>query len=179
MSGVLCNFWPLLRLSGALSSGREAEAVAYPSLYRAKLLLRETIFYDLQQPDPSIHTETASSIPHVLFDDADVYGRFRLLYDCMMQFLQSFENQTMRQGLNDTRDWLAILLSLCIFSIVRTLLVDRASHPHAQSPSQPGPGVMHAVYKALVSAFISSSPALLDGTEPELGSELLASLRLH
>ena len=170
MAGVVYGFWPLLRLSGSLSMNREAESASYPALYRAKLLLRETIFYDLQQSDPSIQAPTTMN-PNTVFDDADFYGRFRLLYDCMTQFLQTFENQTLRQGFVDTKSWLALFFSLCIFSIVKTLLIDRVNHPHAQSPSEAGSAAMHAAYKALVGAFVSSGPMLLDGAEVEMSGE--------
>ncbi|KAH8893705.1 hypothetical protein GQ53DRAFT_95804 [Thozetella sp. PMI_491] len=179
MGGVMYNFWELLRLSGSLSLSREAELAAYPFLYRAKLLLREATFYDLQQPEPSLHAETSGSNTHTMFDDADFYGRFRLLYSCMSQLLESFETLASRQGYMDAKTWVAFVISLCIFSVIRTLLVDRTSSPHVQSPSQPGASTMHAVYKAAVTLFASSAPMLLDGPDVEGGNEdrdLLSSI---
>ncbi|KAK4197042.1 hypothetical protein QBC40DRAFT_108759 [Triangularia verruculosa] len=173
------NFWQLLKLSGVLSGSRESEAVAYPVLYRAKLLLREALFYDLQLPDPAIHGEPSSSSTHVIFDDADLYGRFQLLYNCMTQFLHSLDNQMMRNSSLDPKTWLASFFSLCIFSMVRTLLVDRAAQARVNSPTQPTTTAMHAVYKALVSLFVASTATLLDGHESELNNgdrELLASV---
>ncbi|KAK4178620.1 hypothetical protein QBC36DRAFT_100570 [Triangularia setosa] len=178
MSGAY-NFWQLLKLSGVLSESRESEAVTYPVLYRAKLLLREALFYDLQLPDPAIHGEPSSSSTHVIFDDADLYGRFQLLYNCMTQFLHSLDTQMMRPGSLDPKTWLASFFSLCIFSIVRTLLVDRAGQARVNSPTQPTTSAMHAVYKALVSLFAASTSMLLDGHEVELNNddrELLASV---
>ena len=169
MTGTLYNFWELIRLSGAISAGRESEMNSYPVLFRAKLLLREALFYDLQQPEPVIHTETHNSNSHGMFDDIDSYGRFRLLYNCMTQFLQSFEDQTMRGGPLDAKSWVAVFFSLCIFSVARTLLVDRAAQSRLVSPSQAGAAAMHAVYKALVAVFVSSTPMLLDAPDIEMG----------
>ncbi|KAK3363043.1 hypothetical protein B0T25DRAFT_595969 [Lasiosphaeria hispida] len=171
MNGTAYDFWELLRLSGALSGTRDIEARAYPVLYRAKLLLRETLYFDFQQPDPVLHGEAHNSNSHVLFDDIDSYGRFRLLYSCMTQFLQSFEEQTMRSGFLEPKNWVATLFSLCIFSIVRTLLVDRAAQSRVNSPPQAGPTAMHAVYKALVSIFAWSTTMLLDVTDIEISQD--------
>lgn len=181
MGGTMYNFWQLLKLSGVISGNRESEAITYPILYRAKLLLRETLFYDLQQPDPVIHGEPSSSTSHVIFDDADSYGRFRLLYNCMAQFLQSFDGMMMRPGPFDPKNWLAIFFALCIFSVVKTILVDRAANPRFSSPPQPGTAAMHAVYKALVSMFASSTTMLLDGHDMDMSNddrELLLSVNV-
>jgi hypothetical protein len=156
-------------LSGSLSENRESEARMYPVLYRAKLLLRETLFYDFQQPEPVIHADKHNSNAHVLLDDVDSYPRFRLLYSCMTQFLQSIEDHTMRPGLLDTRTWVSIFFSFCIFSVVRTLLVDRASQSRLLLPPQAGASAMHAVFKALVAIFAWSTPMLLDAADSELG----------
>lgn len=179
ITSTIYNFWELLRLSGTLSENRESEARAYPVLYRAKLLLRETLFYDFQQPEPVIHADKHNSNAHVLLDDVDSYPRFRLLYSCMTQFLQSVEDHTMRPGLLDTRTWVSIFFSFCIFSVVRTLLVDRASQSRLLMPSQAGASTMHAVFKALVAVFAWSTPMLLDTADSELGHsdrELLGSV---
>ena len=168
MSGTMYSFWQLLKLSGMLSDARDSEQTKYPVLYRAKLLLRETLFYDLQQPDPAIHGEPSSSASHVVFDDADSYGRFNVLYSCMVQFLQSIDQHMTRHAPLDPRSWLAGFLALCIFSVVRTLLVDRVSHPRFSSHPHTAVGAMHAVHKALASVFAWSSPMLLDGHEAGL-----------
>ncbi|EGZ76438.1 hypothetical protein NEUTE2DRAFT_98267 [Neurospora tetrasperma FGSC 2509] len=178
LNGTMYNFWKLLHLSGSISDGRMHEVTTYPVLYRAKLLLRETLFYDFQQPEPAIHGEMTSPGSHVVFDDVDTCGRFRVLYNCMTQFLQAFEAQTMRPTIPDPRSWLAIFYSLCIFSVVRTLLVDRMAQSRITSPSQQGVPAMHAVYKALVSVFTWSAPMLLDGSDIEMSHgdrELLTS----
>ncbi|XXG99062.1 Translation machinery-associated protein 22 [Hypoxylon texense] len=178
--GVPFQFWELFRLTGFMSESRESEAVTYPVLYRAKLLLREILFYDLQQPEPSIRTEVnltnvtnAQNSP----DDIDYEGRNRLIYNCMAQFLQSFENTTMRRVISDPKSWLAVFVSLCIFSIVRTILADLISTPSRAMPSQAqggfpmptGATAMHSVYKALVSLFAWSTPMILD--DPALDLE--------
>ena len=178
MNGTMYNFWQLLKLSGVISGSREAELATYPVLYRAKLLLRETLFYDLQQPDPTIHGEPTSSTSHLVFDEADAYGRFRLLYNCMVQFLQSLDNVA-RPGPPDPKNWLAAFFALCIFSVVKTILVDRASHPRFASPPHQGVAAMHAAYKALVSIFAWSSPMFLDGPDADMSNddrELLVSV---
>ncbi|KAK3311173.1 uncharacterized protein B0T15DRAFT_385537 [Chaetomium strumarium] len=162
MSDAMHSFWHLLRLSRELSADREFERSQYPVLYCAKLLLRETLFYDLQQPDPVIRCEPSSSISHVVFDDADSHGRFRLLYNCMVQFLQSFDGHMARPGPPDPKNWLAVFLSLCIFSAVKTILVDRVTYARSASPPQTGVAAMHAVYKALVSVFASYAPMSFD-----------------
>ncbi|KAK4245294.1 hypothetical protein C7999DRAFT_34354 [Corynascus novoguineensis] len=179
MKQTMYSFWQLLKVTGVLSDSRESELANYPVLYRAKLLLRETLFYDLQQPDPAIHTEPSSSAPHVIFDDADSYGRFHLLYNCMVQFLQSFDSQMARPGALDPKHWLAGFFALCIFSVVKTVLVDRATHLRVNPPSHAGIQAMHAVHKALVSVFAWCTPMLLDGQDVEVGHddrELLLSV---
>ncbi|KAI0025343.1 hypothetical protein F4780DRAFT_790951 [Xylariomycetidae sp. FL0641] len=174
--GVPFNFWELFRLTGFMSESRESEAVTFPVLYRAKLLLREILFYDLQQPEPSIRTEVNVSNAQLLPDDMDYNSRNRLIYNCMAQFLQAFENATMRRVVSDPKSWLAIFFSLCIFSIVRTILADLISTPSRNIPAQAQNGLamsggtvaMHSVYKALVNIFAWSTPMLLDSPTLEL-----------
>ncbi|KAI1336462.1 hypothetical protein F5Y15DRAFT_427102 [Xylariaceae sp. FL0016] len=174
--GTPFQFWELFRLSGFLSESRESEAVLYPVLYRAKLLLREILFYDLQQPEPSIRTEVNVSNAQLLPDDMDYDSRNRLIYNCMAQFLQSFESTTMRRVITEPRSWLAVFISLCIFSIVRTILADLISTPsrtisaQAQNglPMSSGAVAMHSVYKALVNIFAWSTPMVTDNPALEL-----------
>jgi len=168
--GIPFQFWDCLRLTGHLAESRTAEATRYPVLYRAKLLLREILFYDLQQKEPSIRTQVNVNDAQLLPEDIDHDSRNRLLYNYMAQFLQAFENATLRTGPGDTPSWLALFFSLCIFSIVRTILVDLVSTTDSNMASQSqSSGVpttravaMHSVYKALVSIFAASSPTLLD-----------------
>ncbi|KAH7031602.1 uncharacterized protein B0I36DRAFT_243411 [Microdochium trichocladiopsis] len=168
--GIPFQFWDLLRLTGHLTESRAIEMARFPVLYRAKLLLREILFYDLQQKEPSIRTQVNVNDAQLLPDDVDQDNRNRLIYNCMTQFLQAFENATLRTGPSDLPSWLALFFSLCIFSIVRTILTDLVSTPDPNIAGQSQTGValtsgaaaMHSVYKALVSIFASSSPMLLD-----------------
>lgn len=176
MSGTAYNFWQLLRQSGYISLDRDAEAAAYPVLFHAKLLLREALFYDLQQPEPSIHAEINGSQPQSSFEESSSYGRYRVLYSCTKEFLQAFENITLRGRTLDPRSWLAVFLSLCVLSVVRTVLIDLA----LSSPRTSPPSVSHAnsaattimsVYNVLVSIFLASSPIMLDDIHVEMSDE--------
>ncbi|KAI1304790.1 hypothetical protein F5Y03DRAFT_395313 [Xylaria venustula] len=190
--GVPFQFWELFRLTGFMSESRESEAVQYPVLYRAKLLLREILFYDLQQPEPSIRTEVNIVNAQLLPDDMDYDSRNRLIYNCMAQFLQSFEGATMRRVVSDPKGWLAMFISLCLFSIVRTILADLISTPSRTIPAQAQNGLpisggamaMHSVYKALVHVFAWSTPMILDspvlemdGNERALFATSLSAIR--
>ncbi|KAL1878717.1 hypothetical protein Daus18300_001992 [Diaporthe australafricana] len=144
MSGTTYDFWKLLRLSRYISSDREAEAVTFPVLYRAKSLLREVLFYDLQQPEPSINAEAS-----------------------ILQTHSSFENTTSNGRSVDPRTWVAVFVSLCLFSVVRTVLADIASSGSRASPlstatAASAAATMTGVYKALVSVFDATSPMMLD-----------------
>ncbi|KUI53992.1 Zinc finger protein RME1 [Cytospora mali] len=176
MSGTAFNFWQLLKLTGYISPNRSAEIATYPVLYHAKILLREVIFYDLQQPEPSIHTDRGNSQAHSFFDESSSHERYRLLYSCMAEFLQSFENITLRGVPLDSRTWLAVFVSLCIFSVVRTLLADLAAtssraSPLSSSNTSSVAVTMISVYKALVSAFAAASPMLLDDLQVQMSDD--------
>jgi hypothetical protein len=164
------DFWQLLQMS-RLTTNREAEAATYPALHRAKLLLRETLFYDLQQPDPAIHAQSSNPNPHHIFDEADFFGRYRLLSDCMIQFLQAFEELTKRRGALGPTDSAALLFSVCIFSVVKTILVDRASQSQPSPGSATTPAAMHSVYKALVSLLFWSAPMGFDSAGSGMSDE--------
>lgn len=163
LSHVEYDIFQILKLSSKISGpNRESEAASFPVLYRAKLLLRETVFYDLQTPEPAILPESTTPNTNMMTDDVDSSARSRLLYACMSQFLQSFETQTMRSGIRDPRSWLAVFFSLCILSVVKTILVDKAAHSRG-SPPQHTTVPMHAAYKALVTVFTSlNTPVYLD-----------------
>lgn len=171
--GTPFRLWELFKLSGYLSTNREMEKQAYPVLYRVKLLLREILLYDLQQTEPSIRTDVDMANAQPLPEDIDFAGRNRLIYNCMTQFLQSFESSTTRRVLSEPKSWLAVFISLCIFSIVRTILADlvstlpRSAQTHAQS-ALAGATAMHSVYKVLVSVFTWSTPVVLDDAAVEL-----------
>lgn len=167
MNGTTYSLWKLLRLSRYMSVDRDAEAVTFPVLYRAKLLLREVLFYDLQQVEPSIHAESNVLQTRSVCDDSTNHGRYRLLYNCMTDFLQSFENITLSGVRIDPKTWVSVFVSLCLFSVVRTVLVDIASPGPRPSPlssfsATSTAASMTGVYKALVSVFDAASPMMLD-----------------
>lgn len=170
MGGTAYNFWQLLKMSGLISDSRDAESLAFPVLYRAKLLLREVLLYDLQQTEPSIHAENMSPLMQPAFDDADHYGRYRVVFNCLSQFLQAFEDVMVLKRLVTPKSWLSVFFSLCIISMVRTILVDMTSSFARQLPSlqganpgaAPGSARLHGVYKALVTMFTNSAPMILD-----------------
>ncbi|KAK1688193.1 zinc finger protein [Colletotrichum godetiae] len=168
--GTAYNFLHLLKTSGLIAATREMEEAVFPVLYRAKLLLREVIFWDLQQPEPSIRLDGGPPHRPLFTDEVDQDAHYRLLYNCMAQFLQAFERATVKKGPQDLKSWSAVFIALCIFSVVRTILVDIASYlPRRLSSQTPptwrgtgGPHAMNSVYKLLVTLFTSSGPMLLD-----------------
>ncbi|EXF79616.1 hypothetical protein CFIO01_07298 [Colletotrichum fioriniae PJ7] len=168
--GTAYNFLHLLKTSGLVAATREMEEAVFPVLYRAKLLLREVIFWDLQQPEPSIRLDGGPPHRPLFTDEIDQDAHYRLLYNCLAQFLQAFESATVKKGPQDPKSWSAVFIALCIFSVVRTILVDIASYlPRRLSSHTPptwrGTGGVHAmnsVYKLLVTLFANSGPMLLD-----------------
>lgn len=176
MSGTAYNFWQLLRLTRFVSSDRDVEAATYPVLYLAKLLLREVLFYDLQQPEPSIRAETNNSQPQSSFEESSSYGRYRVLYSCITEFLRAFESSTLRGYPLDPRSWLTVFLALCILSVVRTVLIDltlsspRAS-PLSSSHASSAVTTISSVYNVLVNAFVALSPIILDDIHVEMNDE--------
>ncbi|OBR05129.1 Zinc finger protein [Colletotrichum higginsianum IMI 349063] len=164
------NFLHLLKTSGFITPTREMEETAYPVLYRVKVLLREVIFWDLEQPEPSIYLDGGPPHRPPFTDEIDQEAHRRLIYSCMAQFLQAFESATVRKGPQDPKSWLAVFIALCIFSIVRTIMVDMTSCLHRRQSSQTPPTwsgtssvhAMHSVYKLLVTIFAASGPMLLD-----------------
>lgn len=176
MNGTAYNFWQLLRLTGFISPNRDAEAANYPVLFHAKSLLREVLFYDLQQPEPSIHSETVTSQPQYSFEESSTYGRYRVLHCCAIEFLQAFEDVTLKGHSLDPRSWLAVFLSLCVLSIVRTVLIDLTfSSPRASSSSvshlSSAVTTISNVYNVLVSTFLALSPIILDDHHIELSED--------
>lgn len=174
MTGTVYSFWQLLKLSGLISTNRHVEALTYPVLYHAKLLLREVLLYDLQQTEPFIHAERNAAQPH--FENSSSYGRYGTLYACMTEYLQSLEAMTQRGRNLDPRSWLAAFLSLCIFSVVRTALVDLVlSSPRASPvPLRNGNTTADAitgVYNVLIGTFMTLSPIILDDTHVKLNDD--------
>lgn len=155
----------LLRITGSLSTSRESEEASFPTLYVAKLLLREAIFYGIIHPDPvarvgsTFHLQTPP-------EGIDLDEHARLLEECLIRFLQSFELMCSSQTAKQPRDLAADFLSVCIFSATRTLLLDMAPTSAAtsvfqrqlRSPTGNPSHVVHSMYRALVQLFCSSGP---------------------
>jgi hypothetical protein len=175
------SFLGLVRLTAHpwTSPSREAEEISFPVLHYAKVLLREVLFYDLSQPDPiiTLHGEQQHHRPRPPIE-IDHERHYRLLHECTSQFLQAFENATMRKGGVDPKTSLAVFLSLCIFSMVKTILVDIGSRI-SLSQIPPGSAVtafgsdsmaslMVSVYKVLVSIYVWASPGTVDEGRPDL-----------
>ncbi|KAH0527703.1 hypothetical protein TsFJ059_002660 [Trichoderma semiorbis] len=166
----------LLRYTGYISPSREAEESQYPVLYHAKVLLRETAFYCLFHPKPVLQLDPSFGYQPPS-DRLDFTGEHsRLVEQAMVSFLQSFETISLRSSPLHSKEWLAVFYSLCIFSIIRTLLMDLASisllpYPafRHQSPLRDSPqNTIDSVYKALVHLFITSGPMLTDGSPSDV-----------
>ncbi|KFA47661.1 hypothetical protein S40293_07701 [Stachybotrys chartarum IBT 40293] len=182
------NLLDLLRLTGCMSPSREAEETAYPVLFSVKLLLREVAFYAILMPDPTIRINAPPN--HVsLPEDIDLEEHVRLLHECITRFLQCLESVLSRRTTLVPQEWLAVFLSLCIFSAVRTMLLDigwKSSHLRSvQHGFDRGklvpPQVMHSAYKALVRLFVATTPDLLDGVyspPPDVAGAFDATSRL-
>ncbi|KAM9881645.1 zinc finger protein [Verticillium dahliae] len=154
------NLMHFLKATGLLSASREAEKAAYPALYRAKLLLREAVFWNLQQQSPSIHLRGGARIPNQIPEDVDYDGHYKLLYDCLTQFLQAFESAALHKQRFDFKTSLAMFMSVCLFSAIRTIFADTLTTlPRRHALPQQGlkqevafAGLSHidSVYKLLV-----------------------------
>ncbi|RFU72379.1 zinc finger, c2h2-type integrase, dna-binding [Trichoderma arundinaceum] len=169
----------LLRYTGYISPSREAEESQYPVLYYAKVLLRETAFYCLFHPKPVLQLD-----PNFGYrppsDRLDFTGEHsRLVEQAMVTFLQAFEGIALRSSPLQSKEWLAVFYALCIFSMIRTLLIDLASIsllPYStfrhQSPLRDSPqNTIDSVYKALVHLFITGGPMLTDGSPNDVPQE--------
>lgn len=173
----------LLNITGFLSTSRTTEEATYPVLYRAKLLLREVAFYDILQPEPAIHIE-ATQPDRAPLEEIDRGEQLRLVQDCLSRYLQVFEATIALKSRLHVREWLAAFYSVCIFSVVRTLLVDMiALAPQTPLPRQSNGSAMgtpsrtmHSAYKAVVEFFAASGPSPLDGLTSDVSSEELSIL---
>ncbi|SPN97801.1 uncharacterized protein DNG_01313 [Cephalotrichum gorgonifer] len=174
---TLFNFLDLLKLSGRAFGlpSRQAEEATHPVLYRAKVLLREVLYYDLQQHDPVL-SPSPERYQHRIQPPEELPQERpgRLLHDAMVGFLHAFENATLRNGALDSTASLAVFLALCIFSVTSTLLADITSPARQHSAfAWDGPGSANApppmriVHQALVSIFTWASPRMLDESQPD------------
>lgn len=159
----------LLNITGSLSPSRTVEEAIYPALYRAKVLLREVVFFSLLRPEPFLRMEPAQpgAVPP---DEIDSDEHLRLVHGCLLRFLQDFEVTITSRSSLQTKEWLAAFYSLCIFSAVRTLLIDAAFLSPEPRPSRPqgplrfedAPQSMHSAYRAIAEYFSASSSPVLD-----------------
>ncbi|GAB0132343.1 hypothetical protein EsDP_00000783 [Epichloe bromicola] len=172
------DLFQLIRVSGTLCTSRENEEAIYPALYNAKLLLRETIFYGILHPDPVLRigaTFNVQSPP----EGADLEEYTRLLEECLVRFLQSFESMCSSKSSHRPRDTLADFLSICIFSATRTLLLDVIPSAPSSSSLQQSlratsgntSQLIHGMYRSLVQLFCSSGPSLGNGWEGNMTHE--------
>ncbi|KAL7794534.1 hypothetical protein V8C37DRAFT_375918, partial [Trichoderma ceciliae] len=174
-----CSPLDLLRYTGYICPSREAEESQHPVLYHAKVLLRESAFYCLFHPKPVLQLD-----PDLGYrppsDRLDFTGEHsRLVEQAMVTYLQAFEAIALRNSPLQSKEWLAGFYSLCIFSIVRTLLMDLASisllpYPtlRHQSPLRDNPqNTIDSVYKALVHLFITGGPMLTDSSPDDVPQE--------
>ncbi|KAH6610898.1 zinc finger protein [Trichoderma cornu-damae] len=174
-----CSPLDLLRHTGYISHSREAEESQYPVLYHAKVLLRETAFYCLFHSKPILQLDPSFGYrpPSDRLDFTGEHGR--LVEQAMVTFLQAFEAIALRSSPLQSREWLAAFYSLCIFSIIRTLLMDLASMSLLPSPAfrhqsplgDNPPNTIGSVYKALVHLFITGGPMLTDGSPNDVPQE--------
>lgn len=171
---TLFNIFDLLKLSGRAFGlqSRQAEEATHPLLYRAKVLLREVLYYDLQQADPVL--SLSPDRQHARLHAPEEVGQERQgrqLHDAMIEFLHAFENTTLRNGALDTMTSLVVFLSVCIFSVASTILTDLPSsfrqHPHLAWDGFSGSSAARSVHQALVSIFDWANPRMLDVTQAD------------
>ncbi|PNY26039.1 Uncharacterized protein TCAP_04024 [Tolypocladium capitatum] len=162
------DLFQLLKVSGGLSVSRDAEETAYPALYNAKLLLREAAVYGILQPEATIRLASGYSRQPPP-ENADLYEHARLLQECLLRFLKSVESLISRGFATDPAKVVANLLALCIFSVVRTLLLDLVSPSYTPAQQQQSGSAredsdqaVHGTYKALVKVYSSCCPMLED-----------------
>ncbi|QLI74591.1 uncharacterized protein G6M90_00g109390 [Metarhizium brunneum] len=172
------DLFQLLRITGSLSTSRENEEASFPTLYSAKLLLRETIFYGIIHPDPLFRVGSTFNLKNPP-EGVDLDEHMRQLEDCLLRFLQSFEIMCSSTSDKRPRDLLAEFLSVCIFSATRTLLLDMAPSLNAtpvfqhqlRSPTGNTSHAIHSMYRALVQLFCSSGPLFTDSWEGSMSHE--------
>lgn len=158
----------LLKVSGGLSGSRDEEEAAFPVLHNAKVLLRETVVFGVLHPDPAIRLGSAYSCQPSP-ESADLDEHARLVHECLVRFLKSLEPLVSNGFSMESSRILANFLAMCIFSMVRTLLLD-VTHSAPQSGAHQEAGLVrsngdqaaHGVYKALVKLFSSCCPVLED-----------------
>ncbi|WZH39567.1 uncharacterized protein QYS62_000491 [Fusarium acuminatum] len=171
--GAAFDLLELLNVSGQLSISREEEQTIHPTLYRAKQLLREIIFYDASQPTPLLRTES-SFPPRTPVDSRPSTERNVLLRECTRRYLSSLDFAASNLPTMGLRQWLGVFMSICIFSAVDTILIDLAWSFQGNDPSQTSATpterpdqVIRSVYQVLVSLFAISNDPFSTGPEPD------------
>ncbi|KAF7532759.1 hypothetical protein G7Z17_g13601 [Cylindrodendrum hubeiense] len=164
----------LITVSGQLSSSRDMEMTTYPTLFRAKQLLREVAFYDVLQPRPALHP--GPNHPRNLSAEEGTFPeRSHLLRSFTMRFLSSFDLVVSDDSNLNLRRWLGVFISLCIFSAVQTILIDttlpsfQGYYPPKYPGNTPMETTIHSVYRVLVGLFAASSDAFFNSLTPDEG----------
>ncbi|VUC36180.1 unnamed protein product [Clonostachys rosea] len=175
------DFLELLKVSGFISPNRATEEAVYPSLYLAKLLLRETVQYDIPRVDSAISvggSQREATPP----EESNRHEHLKIIYHCLLRYLQSLDRAIAPGNSFSVKDWLSVFYSLCIFSVVRTILVDMTTiSPHSlqQHIGSPIEGIfrtMNGAYKAIVDCFYASGPSPLDIVSNELSTDEVSLL---
>lgn len=159
----------LLHITGFLSPSRAVEEATHPVLYRAKLLLREVSFYDILRSGPVLVIKPRP-LGVTICNEVVSQEHLQLIHECLLRYIKVLEATVSLKGSLGLKEWLAIFYSLCIFSVVRTILVDMALMcPQAQTIRRPnGPFVatlsqaLNNTYKVIVELFAAYGPSPLD-----------------
>ncbi|KPM38118.1 hypothetical protein AK830_g8436 [Neonectria ditissima] len=173
----------LLTVSGQLSSSRDMEMTSYPTLFRAKQLLREVVFYDVLQPRPALRPRP-NHLRNPMAEEMNLPERSHLLRSFTMRFLSSFDLVFSENSNLNLRRWLGVLISLCIFSAVQTILIDttlpslQGYYPPNNHGTTPTSAAIHSVYKVLVGLFAASSDAFFNNMTPDEGALLQQTNRV-
>ena len=167
----------LLSVSGYLTESREAEELNVPTLYHSKILLREVAYYAMMQPSPPILVGNSASQGFQI-EEIDHEEHTRLLHECMIRFLQAFEAECAPDRRMPPKLWLASFISLCILSVVQTMLLEIAesskdrTDPKIPEPNQQGLSItMRKAFTALVVLLACSGPAYIEDCKQSLSPE--------
>lgn len=185
---VSYNLQNLLNLSFLLCPYREMEQRQYPVLFHAKHLLQDLIFYDMLQPESAIQLKHSQSRPPPL--NSMIFGEHsRLIQKDAMQFLQSFETYVTSEGHKGFRAWLSVFIGICIFSVVRALLLDLAflavedvppSRRQGSASLEDTKQAVDDIYATMVALFATSSDSnfdFLEGDEASLMDQVNLVIR--
>ncbi|KAF4122626.1 ZnF C2H2 [Geosmithia morbida] len=197
--GTAYDIFQLLKVTGKLSRTREMEEAEYPVLFHAKFLLREMLLYSDAQSESAVYANSSAAGRPPL-DGADARRQMESIYEQLERYLQVFEETTLqhrevhgRDGRPGVRQWLGTFFSLCLFSVVRELLIDMEllQWPQTLKSSAPPPGsstgsemiptrtcIMHGAYRAMVDTFGSVGPSPMDSLAGALLPEELSIIEV-